>query len=333
MLRERVDFHIHYTDETILSILEETKVKNVKAIALVGRGEISDKIEEYMTLGKEKGIEVIVGAEILVKTGNEGDLIDVVCLGFDPKHPGIRKHFGRKENMQFNARLALKQKKFLEELAFVIEGYDRESAMTLDNLLSGKITEKAITFCWLVASNKRNDKLLSELRNRNHQLWKEMQQKYSTLPGWKGKPDMLSAKFLYLNFFAPGKPGYIPIQVGVREIIDTTHQARGIVLYSPEGDYNEGVFQSLIQEGIDGVMGWHGKRFELNKKAVRLARQKGLLILGGSDFHPQKKHWQIGEGDGSLFISFRRYSDYIAYRETLMRKENLHQTLDKAFGA
>ncbi len=66
--------------------------------------------------------------------------------------------------------------------------------------------------------------------------------------------------------------------------------------------------------GIDGIMGWHGGRLEIDRKMIKDARNKDLLILGGSDYDPNVDEWKIGEGSGVMYISTRRLrelKDYI----------------------
>ena len=53
---------------------------------------------------------------------------------------------------------------------------------------------------------------------------------------------------------------------------------------------------------------------ELPRQSVVRIRKMGLLTLGGSDYDPDKNDWQIGKGDGEMYISLKRMTDYLKYK-------------------
>lgn len=312
--RGRTDFHIHYTDVSAREVLEEAKKNGLSSVALVGRAEISKDIKELINYGERLGIRVFSGVEYLAKIG-ESEFVELICLAFDPNHPKIKKYFGKdsEKQIKLNIEVARKQKELLERKGFTFEGMDINQKNLLSDLLAGKIAEKAIRFCELVTSNKANYDKVRQLIGNHPTEWKEINTTYSEKPGYKGFPTRLQSKFLWSFFFATGREGYVPVLTSASEIINSIHAAGGVVLYSPEGEFNEAIWNKLVEFGVDGIMGWHGGKLEIHKDTIRTARQKGLLILGGSDFNPSKNDWQIGVGAGELYISLRRHEELDRY--------------------
>ena len=144
------------------------------------------------------------------------------------------------------------------------------------------------------------------------------------MPNYKGNLRRQHGKFLYQLFFDIGMSGYNLImknvdEVGsVQKVLEVVHQAGGVVLYSPEGNFREDIWQELRKLGIDGIMAWHGGRLGFNMEnrdipcgTIKCAIRDKLLILGGSDY--QQKDWLVGSGDGRLQMSMRRSKDLFDY--------------------
>lgn len=310
---ERVDFHVHYENGNEFSpegLFKEAKKNEVIALALVGRLELSDNLDQFIDVGKSFGIEVFAGVEYPVRIN--GVLVDLVAVGFNHKDRSIKNLFGKSERKKDNAWVARYQKEFLEKKGFLVEGVSNEDKELLTALLGGEISEKAIRFCSIVVRNLQNQEILARLKSENNNLWHETYDKYNMRPGYT-EIQNIDAKFLWRIFFNFSKPGYLSIQNGVTNIIDAVHSANGVVLYSPEGKFNDKVWGNLCVTGVDGIMGWHGSRIEISRDIVKEAMNAGLLILGGSDFHSGKNEWKVGVGDGLLFMSSRRLNDLKDY--------------------
>jgi hypothetical protein len=177
-------------------------------------------------------------------------------------------------------------------------------------------TAKAIAFCQLLMKVPGNKNLIDQIHSGNKELAKELYEYYGNRDPYVDNPQLLEAKLLWNVLFKPpqGK-GYIPILWKSQKFVDTVHKAGGVVLYSPESNFNKNTWDMLQNQGIDGIMAWHGGRLETDKGTVIDARRKGLLVLGGSDYHPEKNDWKIGEGNGDMFISSNRYSELMRYME------------------
>ncbi len=304
---KKVDFHIHYESlngNAVEEIIDSAKARELSAIALIGRLELSDDLPKRVLEINDKGIDVLFGVEYPVKIGDK--LVDLISIGFDLDNQGVRSYFGKEERRANNKRLASWQKEFLENKDFSFEGLEGEEQKLLASLIDGKISEKAIRFCYLVAKNDTNSVQIMEYKQQNREIWDDTYATYSKRPGYQ-EIEKLESKFLWKLFFAYNQEGFRPIQREASMLIDAVHGANGVVLYSPEGNFDQKVWSDLVELEIDGIMGWHGGKLELNKDLIRDIRGRNLIIIGGSDFHPDFDDWQVGIGDGAMFISPRRH--------------------------
>lgn len=307
---ERADFHVHYTDDTAKEIISYAARENVKAIALVGRAEVSDNVSRFVDFGEALGVEVVTGVEYLARV-NSRSYVDLIALGFDHDQPLIARYFSSKTERRrdMNIQVARKQRAFLEGEGFTFESLEQKEEELLRSLMGGEIVEKAINFCEIVVRNSKNRERFEEVRQENREEWEEYLQKYKKKAGYRDNPLFLEAKFLWYLYFRPGKEGFVPVLIGAQKVIDAVHQTNGVVLYSPEGDYSEEDWEELQKMGIDGIMVWHGGKVELSSDIIKKARKDKLLVLGGSDYHPKKNHWKVGVGRGDMFISLRRLDE------------------------
>lgn len=312
---ERVDFHVHYENGAefdVNDVFNEAVRKNVVGLALIGRLELSDNLSEYIRIGEKYGVKTLLGVEYPVRI--ENTLVDLVSIGFDYTNDEIKNLFGKCERKKDNSRVALLQKRFLENEGFIIEGSSDETRDLLSQLLNGEISEKAISFCKVAISNPKNKEKLESLKIEKQDLWDETYKKYFGRQGYTEYQN-IEAKFIWKNYFDFGKPGFLPVQISATNIIERVHNAGGVVLYSPEGKFNKNVWDNLCEIGIDGIMGWHGGKLEIDTKTIAEIRIKKLLVLGGSDYHPGKKEWEIGIGNGDMYISTRRMIDFYNYQK------------------
>lgn len=318
--KKRVDFHVHYRPEqieTAYEVIEKASRVGVVVMSLVARGEISDQYDCIIEYAAERGVILVTGTEYLSFL-HGGEAVELILLNFDLHDYGIGCLLGTEENRPRNAQLAKKQKSFMESKGFTFDFLEGEDFELLDSLLSGDITEKAIKFCELAVRNPMNSELARYLKSENNSIWCGANENYGRRPNYMNRPDRLTAKFLWLLYFEVGKEGFFPVQYFLDEVVDIVHGAGGVVLYSPEGEFRESTWNELINCGVDGVMGWHADRLGLNKgindiplDVIVSAKKNGLLVLGGSDY--QQQDWDVGEGNGKMFISPRRYGDLVEY--------------------
>lgn len=318
MSRERksVDFHIHSRSgeqEFVsgMNIIDAAAARNVVAIGLLGRSELPDNYGELERYGQQKGVEVFIGVEGCAMVGEER--ADFVFLGFSETDPTIQKLWGKEENIQRNVELANRQVDLLESKGFRLrdDHSSTEARNLLVEVLSGKVGEKAIRICQAAVLISSNAATLDDLKAAHLQKWRAVQTKHGGKPFYQDNPNLLEAKFLYELYFDFGTEGRALVEPeDINVIAKTVRDAGGVVLYSPEGRNGKQVLDQLLEQAIiDGVMGWHAGRLELSKSEIKRIKKAGLIILGGSDFDPKRDHWQIGTGDGSMFISPRRLDE------------------------
>lgn len=313
----RVDYHIHFSEESVESVIKEAKDAGIVAMALIARLEMPDDFSRLRETGNSHGIDTLLGVEFLGEVN--GDYVDILTIGFDPANDGIQEIFSRTAKIERDIQIAEIQKTFLEEQGFTFDDLtSKQDIELLEQVLRGEIPEKAINYCRLVAGSHANNQKIEGLKQKHPLNWEDISTSLSHLPSYQDKQTALEAKFLYDLYFSPGKKGHLRYkhltsQGLLGKIIDVTHDAGGVVLYSPEGAFKEKAWEELIEMGIDGIMGWHGGRLELEKDVIKNIRSKGLLVLGGSDHDPSKDHWQIGSGNGVMQMSPRRHEELKEY--------------------
>jgi predicted metal-dependent phosphoesterase TrpH len=92
-------------------------------------------------------------------------------------------------------------------------------------------------------------------------------------------------------------PAYVHrLEVKPQEVIDTIHQAGGvIILSSPEHSKTTPLTPTLAALGLDGIEVYYfDHTAEKKAELLELARQYNLIVTGGSDFHGDKTHSVLG---------------------------------------
>ncbi len=92
-------------------------------------------------------------------------------------------------------------------------------------------------------------------------------------------------------------PAYVHrLEVKPQDVITTIHQAGGvIVLSSPEHSRTTPLTPALAALGLDGIEVYYFDHTDDQKtQLLELARQFNLIVTGGSDFHGDKTHAELG---------------------------------------
>lgn len=86
--------------------------------------------------------------------------------------------------------------------------------------------------------------------------------------------------------------------LGVREAIDAIHSAGGVTVLAHPGVSGAGALDTLIEAGLDGIEAYHAEHsVEEAARYAAMARDRGLLTTGGSDFHgPNMRSAMLGSG-------------------------------------
>ena len=334
--RSAADLHVHYNPDKISRHLEaypgtldpETEktiekiiAGNVKYVGIVGRTvvgtpEIIDRIRIRLEAHE---IQPIFGMEyhaVLppdLRHLTPKGFVDLVCFGFDHTSPEIQKEFGS-DSTELNVRIVKEYLNKLTKLGFNLETQTKKQEETLRNLKEGRIANKADNLSLLIL----------ELADQNKDVIADLEQKYGPVNDHDRRNNGFSPQknWLYrLLFQAPAGLASSYFQKQPEVLINLIHQAGGVVLYSPEGEFNPEIMDYLLSLGIDGVMGWHGGKLEdLPIPAIKSLIKSGKLVLGGSDFDPIKDQWQPGVGKGTMYLSERRGKELVDYLKSRQKR-------------
>jgi 3',5'-nucleoside bisphosphate phosphatase len=95
-------------------------------------------------------------------------------------------------------------------------------------------------------------------------------------------------------------PAYVHrLEIKPQEVIDTVHQADGvIVLSSPNHSGTTHLTAQLAALGMDGIEVYYfDHTAEIKAQLLALAEHHHLIVTGGSDFHGDQTHSELGSVD------------------------------------
>jgi hypothetical protein len=94
------------------------------------------------------------------------------------------------------------------------------------------------------------------------------------------------------RFLKKHRPGWVPkFKMSAEEAISLIHQAGGLAIMAHPGlNRTDEIFPSLISSGLDGIEVFHSKHSPaISNHYLAMAREKKLLVSGGSDCHGMSK--------------------------------------------
>ena len=112
----------------------------------------------------------------------------------------------------------------------------------------------------------------------------------------RGRVDSLAEAFDTL--IGNEHPAYVPTELASpREALETILDAGGIPVWAhPPRDLLETLLGELVEQGLAGLEayrpGWSSQR---QRQTARLARDRGLLVSGGSDWHGPQRNGALGD--------------------------------------
>lgn len=265
----RIDLHLHTThsdgSQTPADVVKLAHAAGVSALAITDH-DITTGLPEAMAAGQELGIEIIPGIEISSRHGES----ELHVLGY----------FLKWQDPQLNDRLTTLR-----------ESRHRRNPKIVELLQAAGID---ITYDEVRAVAG------SDSVGRPHIARVLMDKKVVT-----------SAKEAFDRFLAEGRPAYVPRDLpSPVDAIRWIKEAGGLaVLAHPtwvktvEGTLSD-LTRQLKEQGLDGVevhYSTHTPR--QTRDYLSLAKQWGLLVTGGSDFHGlTKPDIEVGTGKGSLHV-------------------------------
>ncbi|SPP66796.1 PHP domain-containing protein [Nitrospira lenta] len=265
----RIDLHLHTThsdgSQSPAEVVRLAHEAGVSALAITDH-DITTGLPEAITAGQELGIEIIPGIEISSRHGES----ELHVLGY----------FLKWEDAQLNARLMTLR-----------EGRHRRNPKIIELLQAAGID---ITYDEVRAVAG------SDSVGRPHIARVLMEKKVVT-----------TAKEAFDRFLAEGKAAYVPRDLPAPvDAIGWIKDAGGLAVLAhptwvktPEGTLTD-LARQLKGQGLDGVEVHYSTHTPRQTRAyLSLAKQLGLLVTGGSDFHGMTKpDIEVGTGKGSLHV-------------------------------
>lgn len=265
----RIDLHLHTThsdgSQTPTEVVKLAHEAGVSALAITDH-DITTGLPEAIAAGQELGIEIIPGIEISSRHGES----ELHVLGY----------FLQWEDAQLNARLMTLRVSRHRRNPQIVE---RLQALGID------ITYDEVR---AVAG--------SDSVGRPHIARVLMDKKV-----------VATAKEAFDRFLADGKPAYVPRDLPCpADAIRWIKDAGGLaVLAHPtwvkaiEGTLTD-LARQLKADGLDGVEVHYSSHTPRQTRTyLSLAKQLGLLVTGGSDFHGiTKPEVDVGIGRGNLHV-------------------------------
>ncbi|HZY41551.1 MAG TPA: phosphatase, partial [Anaerolineae bacterium] len=106
-----------------------------------------------------------------------------------------------------------------------------------------------------------------------------------------------STREAFDTYLHDGGPAYVHrLELKPKEVIDVIHQAGGvIVLAHPGHAHTTHLIPLLAELGLDGVEVYYFDHSDAQKaELLALADRHGLIVTGGSDFHGDATHTELG---------------------------------------
>lgn len=270
MEEKYIDLHTHsYMSDGSLSpaeVVREAKKAGLCAIALSDHDNF-DGVEEAMEEGAKTGVEVVPAVEFSVKSETQNHIIAL--------YPDIY-------NREFIA--------FIEELRKARKFRNEETCRLLRNAGFNVLMDEVRNIAG------------SDIIGRAH---------FGRLLLMKGYVSSVVEAFdLYLG---SGKPAYCGVNhPDAGRTVEIIRKAGGLAFVAhlnqtglPDEELVE-MLKDLKNHGLSGVEGYYSEYTpEMQEKYQKIAKDLGLLISGGSDFHgAAKPHIKIGTGKGNLRIPY-----------------------------
>ncbi|WP_291652420.1 PHP domain-containing protein [Clostridium sp.] len=267
----KIDLHMHscFSDDgeyTPEEIIDRAIKNNVKIISISDHNSVK-AVERALKYSKYKDITVIPGIEIDC-TFND---INLHLLGYNIDY---------KENdfYKIEEDILIQEKNASKEKIRLIKEY------TGLNICEDDVLERSSN--GVVTGELIAEILLEDNENINSAILKPY------LEGGS-RSDMPYVNF-YWDYFAQGKPAYVPIKfISLKEAIKLIHKHGGQAVIAHPGNNlreNLDIIDELIKEGIDGIevfSSYHTKE-QINYFYTK-ALKNNIIITCGSDFHGKTK--------------------------------------------
>ena len=269
-MEKYIDLHTHSIKSdgsmTPSQVVDEAKRAGLAAMALSDH-DTTDGVKEAMARGKENGIEVVPAIEFSVQSDTETHILAYYLDIDNPKLIRILEECKQTRN------------------------YRNEETCRLLNKLGFDVTMDEAR---AIAPNG--------IIGRAHFARILMDKGYTS-----------SVKEGFKLYLENGKPAYCGVQrLKAEETVELIHECGGLSfvahlhLIKMDDEPLKKFLGNLKEHGLNGVEGYYTEYTpEMQAKYQQMAKDMGLLISGGTDFHAaMKPHISIGTGTGNLRIPY-----------------------------
>ncbi|MGI9860271.1 PHP domain-containing protein [Moorella naiadis] len=271
------DLHIHTlaSDGSMppAATLEQAKLLGLKALSLTDHESVAGYYQVYK-YARELGLELITGLEMV--TSVAGQEIHLLGYGFDP---------------------------FAPALVAALETISRERQVISYRIIQ-RLQSLGFKICW-----EQVQALIPPggVMGKNHLLQVLRQNGYIA-----GQEETVA--FLR-HYLAPGGLAYIPYEGNpLPRAVELIHNTGGIAVLAHPGLIKDTrVLTTILEKGIDGLEVFYyylgSNRREFIRYFYRLARERHLLMTGGTDFHGRYAPVKMGAAGISARM-LARLKDY-----------------------
>lgn len=274
-MEKLIDLHTHSNKSdgsfSPSELVMYAKSHGLSAIALTDH-DTTDGVKEAVLTGKRENIEVVTGIELSAKSKTETHILGYFI---DVDNENLQKELADLKRVRCERNKEVEQN--LIKMGFDVSLAEAEK-------LSGGGTVGRAHFARVMMN----------------------------------KGYVKSVKEAFDKYLSSGKGGYSSNQkITAEEAVEIIKNAGGMafaahlhLMKRTDDDLFEFI-KSLKNAGLDGIEGFYTEYTpEMQKKYFDLAKQLGLKISGGTDFHgAMKPHIEIGTGLGNLKIPYSVLED------------------------
>ena len=259
----KIDLHMHscFSDDgeyTPEEIVDRAMKNNVEIISISDHNSVK-AVERALNYSRDKDIKVIPGIEI-----------DCTFNGINLHLLGYNINYKEKDFYNIEEDILNQERKASKEKIRLIKEY------TGLNISEEEVLEKSSN--GVVTGELIAEILLKDNENRNSAILEPYLQGGS-------RSDMPYVNF-YWDYFAQGKPAYVPIKfISLKESIELVHKHGGEAIIAHPGNNLRDNLDEI--DGIEVFSSYHTK--EQIDYFYDKALKNNMIITCGSDFHGKTK--------------------------------------------
>ncbi|OGN62017.1 MAG: hypothetical protein A3F40_04435 [Chlamydiae bacterium RIFCSPHIGHO2_12_FULL_27_8] len=257
----KADMHMHsyFSDGTNSpkDLIALAKKNNINAISITDHDTVAGYNKNLFTFAKKNDVILIAGSEISSEFMNES--IHILAYNFDLKNIVF---------LNFLKEIQKRKKERNKEILKKLQKYNIEiSLQELYEFALSKGVSKTVVGRPHISMLMKEKKYISTIQEA------------------------------FDKYFRDNGPCYVSgLRFSAEEVIKIIHQANGKAFIAHPHLISQKAFKKLINLPFDGIEVYYSKLFlHIETQFLKKAKEKKLLISGGSDFHGDlKPHISLG---------------------------------------